>query len=153
MLKTNLSIKILILIIPLLSVFGFQLLMLYQSSSFFSFLIIIPFIIILCFTFLSLNLNLREVLYFFVLHAVVYLLVAQLPREYIHIYTFSLLGAHLEKQFSKNVKINIIIGALISYFDEFIQIYVPSRFFDLNDILLNFVSFICGVLFIRLFVR
>jgi glycopeptide antibiotics resistance protein len=72
---------------------------------------------------------------------------AQLAREYIHIYTFSLLGAHLQKQFPKLLPIHVLTGALASYFDEYLQLYVPSRFFDTNDILLNFVSFLSGVAF------
>ncbi|HMO19152.1 MAG TPA: VanZ family protein [Oligoflexia bacterium] len=147
---SNYSIVALGVLIPGFSIFGLDLLITYQTNPVLGTLLISPLCVILLGTIISLNLSPKETLILFVLQAFVYLLMAQLPREYLHIYTFSVLGAHLQSRLPKLFLVNLITGAIISFFDELIQLYVPNRFFDVNDIFLNFFSYLIGVIIIRI---
>lgn len=49
------------------------------------------------------------------------------------------------KERNKIIITNIIV-LCFGYFDEIIQYFTPGRFFDWNDVLLNFVSGILGVI-------
>lgn len=145
----NFSIITLGIIIPAFSVFGFKLLVFLQTYHVLGALVVMPVCILLLATFIDLNLSIRNTLYLFAMHACVYLYMAQLPREYLHIYSFSLLGAHIQKKFPKLLAINLLCGVLVSFLDEYIQLHVPSRFFDPKDIFLNYASFLTGLIILK----
>lgn len=118
----NFSIITLGILIPVFSVAGFKLLVFSQTHPALGALILIPVCIILLITLIDLNLSLKETFYLFIMHASVYLFMAQLPREYIHIFAFSLLGAHLQKKYPKLLAIHLLTGVIASFLDEYLQL-------------------------------
>jgi len=73
------------------------------------------------------------------------------PVEYIHLIEYSIFGALFFWTMSiyglpllASYTITVFVTLLVGGADEIVQAFIPTRFFDLRDLLLNFVSGILG---------
>lgn len=73
-------------------------------------------------------------------------------EELFHYFQYGLLSILVLNSFKKEIKepvkiiTTIILVSFFGYFDEVIQYFIPRRFFDWNDVVLNFVSGVIGVI-------
>lgn len=80
-------------------------------------------------------------------------------RTFAHIFLYFSLGAvsglwvyYASARFSKRYLIIIaaFLCSLIGFADEWFKQYVPGRHFDANEVIINFISAIIGLLFVSL---
>jgi VanZ family protein len=75
------------------------------------------------------------------------------PEEKIHFLEYGLLGFLIYRAFSfrfgkfKLLSFSLSLSSLLGFIDEVIQYFLPNRFYDARDILLNWVASGLGVYF------
>lgn len=80
------------------------------------------------------------------------------PEEQIHFFQYGLVGIlfsfALKNHFPSRIFTNfsaLALATLAGWIDELIQGYLPSRHYDVHDIILNAISALLGLLVLQLF--
>lgn len=74
----------------------------------------------------------------------------EFPAEKIHVIEYGLLAAIIYRSINKKQSLKavyfkiFVIGFTVGFFDEIIQLFLPNRVFDVNDIFLNGSSVLLG---------
>jgi len=82
------------------------------------------------------------------------------PEEQIHFLEYGLVGVlfhralqHHVSSFWKGCGVALILSSLAGWLDEILQGFLPSRHYDVRDILLNIISSFLGLLILVVFSR